>query len=97
LWVQHSDRLARGDGLAADHLAEVFFEMRRAGVSLRSVQDDAWRRPRRAGRGRTLASSSSRPPPRLSTTSTGGPGLARAAIGALRAGESERRDSAAWR
>ena len=33
LWVQHSDRLARGDGLAADHLAEVFFEMRRAGVS----------------------------------------------------------------
>src|SRR4051794_39162808 len=24
LWVQHSDRLARGDGLVADHLAEVF-------------------------------------------------------------------------
>ena len=41
LWVQHSDRLARGDGLSADHLAEVFFEMRRAGVSLRSVQDDS--------------------------------------------------------
>jgi len=41
LWVQHSDRLARGDGLAADHLAEVFFEMRRAGVVLRSVQDDS--------------------------------------------------------
>lgn len=41
LWVQHSDRLARGDGLTADHLAEVFFEMRRAGVQLRSVQDDS--------------------------------------------------------
>src|SRR3954449_11278677 len=41
LWVQHSDRLARGDGLTADHLAEVFFAMRRAGVRLRSVQDDA--------------------------------------------------------
>jgi len=40
LWVQHSDRIARGDGLAADHLAEVFFAMRRAGVRLRSVQDD---------------------------------------------------------
>jgi DNA invertase Pin-like site-specific DNA recombinase len=40
LWVQHSDRLARGDGLTADHLAEVFFAMRRAGVRLRSVQDD---------------------------------------------------------
>ena len=24
LWVQHSDRLARGDGLTADHLAEVY-------------------------------------------------------------------------
>jgi DNA invertase Pin-like site-specific DNA recombinase len=23
LWVQHSDRLARGDGITADHLAEV--------------------------------------------------------------------------
>lgn len=41
LWVQHSDRLARGDGLGADHLAEVFFAMRRANVRLRSVQDDA--------------------------------------------------------
>lgn len=40
LWVQHSDRLARGDGINADHLAEVFFEMRRQGVRLRSVQDD---------------------------------------------------------
>lgn len=41
LWVQHSDRLARGDRLVADHLAEVFFEMRRQRVRLRSVQDDA--------------------------------------------------------
>jgi hypothetical protein len=38
--VQHSDRLARGDGVTADHLAEVFFELRRAGVQLRSVHDD---------------------------------------------------------
>jgi hypothetical protein len=41
LWVQHSDRLARGDGLGADHLAEIFFAMRRIGVRLRSVQDDS--------------------------------------------------------
>lgn len=40
LWVQHSDRIARGDGLQADHLAEVFFELRRAGVTIRSVEDD---------------------------------------------------------
>jgi DNA invertase Pin-like site-specific DNA recombinase len=40
VWVQHSDRLARGDGVTADHLAEVFFELRRAGVQLRSVHDD---------------------------------------------------------
>src|SRR4051794_17860887 len=24
LWVQHSDRLARGDGITADHLLQVF-------------------------------------------------------------------------
>jgi hypothetical protein len=41
LWVQHSDRLARGDGLKADHLGEIFFAMRRVGVKLRSVQDDS--------------------------------------------------------
>ncbi len=41
LWVQHSDRLARGDGLQADHLAEVYFAMRRRHVRLRSVQDDS--------------------------------------------------------
>jgi len=40
LWVQHSDRIARGDGLGADHLAEVYFATRRQGVRLRSVQDD---------------------------------------------------------
>jgi DNA invertase Pin-like site-specific DNA recombinase len=41
LWVQHSDRLARGDGISADHLAEVWFALRRGGVRLRSVQDDS--------------------------------------------------------
>ncbi len=41
LWVQHSDRLARGDGLTADHLVEVYFAMKKAGVRLRSVQDDS--------------------------------------------------------
>lgn len=41
LWVQHSDRLARGDGITADHLAEIWFALRRHGVRLRSVQDDA--------------------------------------------------------
>lgn len=40
LWVQHSDRLARGDGITADHLAEIWFALRRHGVRLRSVQDD---------------------------------------------------------
>lgn len=40
LWVQHSDRIARGDGLTADHLAEVYFATRKVNVRLRSVQDD---------------------------------------------------------
>jgi hypothetical protein len=40
LWVQHSDRLARGDGVRADHLVEVWLETRRQAVRLRSVQDD---------------------------------------------------------
>ena len=40
LWVEHSDRLARGDGINADHLGEIFFELRRQRVRLRSVQDD---------------------------------------------------------
>ena len=34
LWVQHSDRLARGDGLTAVHFGELFFEMRRQRVRL---------------------------------------------------------------
>ena len=41
LIVQHSDRLARGDGIQARHLAELFFFANRAGVTLRSVQDDS--------------------------------------------------------
>jgi len=41
LWVQHSDRLARGDGLTADHVGEVYFAMRKVNVRLRSVQDDS--------------------------------------------------------
>jgi len=41
LIVQHSDRLARGDGKQARHLAELFFAATRAGVQLRSVQDDS--------------------------------------------------------
>jgi len=41
LIVQHSDRLARGDGKQARHLAELFFFANRAGVTLRSVQDDS--------------------------------------------------------
>ncbi|MEJ7786618.1 MAG: recombinase family protein [Solirubrobacteraceae bacterium] len=41
LWVQHSDRLARGDGRSADHLIEVWLQMRKANVRLRSVQDDS--------------------------------------------------------
>lgn len=41
LVVQHSDRLARGDGLLADHLGELYFWARRNGVRLRSVQDDS--------------------------------------------------------
>ena len=41
LWMQHSDRVARGDGIEANHLAEVYFSLRRASVRLRSVQDDS--------------------------------------------------------
>ena len=41
LIVQHSDRLARGDGKQARHLAELFFAANRIGVTLRSVQDDS--------------------------------------------------------
>src|SRR4051794_27115385 len=41
MWFQHSDRPTRGDGITADHLAEVWFALRRRGVRLRSVQDDS--------------------------------------------------------
>lgn len=41
LIVQHSDRLARGDGSLARHLAELYFTANRAGITLRSVQDDS--------------------------------------------------------
>lgn len=39
LVVQHSDRLARGDGIAADHLVEHVLWARKAGVQWVSIQD----------------------------------------------------------
>ena len=39
LAVQHSDRMARGDGVKADHLVEIALWARRAGVRITSVQD----------------------------------------------------------
>jgi site-specific DNA recombinase len=44
LWVFHSSRLARGSGRKdeARSLLEVFTQMRRAGVTLRSVSDDLY-------------------------------------------------------
>jgi DNA invertase Pin-like site-specific DNA recombinase len=41
LVVQHSSRFARGDAIQAQHLVEVFLWAQRAGVTLRSVEDDA--------------------------------------------------------
>ncbi len=41
LVVQHTDRLARGDGVAAQHLVEVLLWARKLGVRVRSVQDDS--------------------------------------------------------
>ena len=41
LVVQHSDRLARGDGRSARHLGEIYFWALRSEVELRSVQDDS--------------------------------------------------------
>jgi DNA invertase Pin-like site-specific DNA recombinase len=41
LWVQHSDRLARGDGVKARHLVQLVFEAKARGIRLRSVEDDA--------------------------------------------------------
>jgi DNA invertase Pin-like site-specific DNA recombinase len=40
LCVQHSDRLARGDGQKARHLVEVVLWGIKAGVTIRSVEDD---------------------------------------------------------
>ena len=42
IWVQFSDRLARGSGEKGEarHLAGLWFEMKEAGVRLRSVNDD---------------------------------------------------------
>jgi DNA invertase Pin-like site-specific DNA recombinase len=39
LIVQHSDRLARGDGDRAQHLVEIVLWARKTGVTLKSVQD----------------------------------------------------------
>ena len=44
--VQHSDRLARGDALQAQHLVEVVLWAVKAGVTIRSVQDDLFGDPR---------------------------------------------------
>lgn len=41
LLVQHSDRLARGDARQARHLIEIYLWALKAGVVLRSVQDDS--------------------------------------------------------
>jgi DNA invertase Pin-like site-specific DNA recombinase len=41
LLVQHTDRLARGDGIAAQHLVEVLLWALKAGVRVRSVEDDS--------------------------------------------------------
>lgn len=41
LVAQHSDRFARGDGKNAQHLAELMFWALKAGVQLRTVQDDS--------------------------------------------------------
>jgi DNA invertase Pin-like site-specific DNA recombinase len=41
LVVQHTDRLARGDGITADHLVELALWARKAGVRIASVQDPA--------------------------------------------------------
>lgn len=42
LWVQHSDRLARGSGrkAGARHLGKLYFDLQAEGVQLRSVEDD---------------------------------------------------------
>src|SRR5829696_3143466 len=44
LWVFHSSRLARGSGLKNESraLGEVYYALKRHGVSLRSVEDDPY-------------------------------------------------------
>jgi hypothetical protein len=39
LWVQHSDRLARGDGRTARHLVEISLWALKADVAVRSIED----------------------------------------------------------
>lgn len=39
--VQHSDRLARGDGVKARHLVQLVLEAMARGINLRSVEDDS--------------------------------------------------------
>ena len=41
LIVQHTDRLSRGDGVRARHLAELYFWAQKTGVTIRSCQDDS--------------------------------------------------------
>jgi DNA invertase Pin-like site-specific DNA recombinase len=41
LFVQHSDRLARGDGVKARHLVQLVFDAKVRGIRLRSVEDDS--------------------------------------------------------
>jgi DNA invertase Pin-like site-specific DNA recombinase len=41
VFVQHSDRLARGDGVLARHLVQLVLEARARGIRLRSVEDDS--------------------------------------------------------
>jgi site-specific DNA recombinase len=46
LVVQHSDRLARGDGRTADHLADLYSWAVKADVTIRTVEDDLFADPR---------------------------------------------------
>jgi hypothetical protein len=51
--VQHSDRLARGDGRSARHLVEIALWALKVGVTLRCVEDlDTFRDLRRRSFGR---------------------------------------------
>jgi hypothetical protein len=40
LWVQHTDRLARGDGVQAEHLVQWALWCRQSDVRIRSIQND---------------------------------------------------------